>query len=139
MAKGLVVWEGLEEYYAELRQLPKTLTGEAALLVRGAANAVAFDIKGAYPVRTGKLRDSVSVTPVVRGELITGAVVKNTAKHARIFELGTQARHTSLGANRGSMPPGRVFVPRIVKARRALTQELKDMVARHGAVVTGDA
>ena len=57
-------------------------------------------------MRTGKLRDSTTVAPLVRGELITGAVIKNTAKYARIFEHGTQVRHTALGANRGAMPPG---------------------------------
>jgi hypothetical protein len=35
-----------------------------------------------------------------------GAIVINRAKHAAIFENGTQARHTAIGANRGSMPPG---------------------------------
>jgi hypothetical protein len=74
----------------------------------------------------------------VSGQFVTGAVVKNTAPHAILFELGTQARHTKIGANRGSMPPGHVFVPRIVKARRKLTADLKAMVAAHGAVVTGE-
>ena len=72
--------------------------------------------------------------------LVVGAEVKNVAPHANIFENGTQARHTRIGANRGSMPPGHVFVPRIVRARHRLTQELKDMVARTtGAQVSGDA
>jgi hypothetical protein len=134
-----VVWTGLEEYRAELARLPDDCTGEAANLIEAAANGVAHDIKAAYPARTGKLRDKVTVTHVPSGgRLKTGSVIKNTARHAAVFEHGSQARHTSLGANRGSMPPGKVFVPRIVRARRTLTQQLKDMVARHGAKVSGE-
>lgn len=136
---SLVVWEGLKEQREELRQLPTSLAGEAAHLVEAAANSVAHEIKAAYPYRTGDLRAKVVVSTLLgHDELIVGEVVKNTSKLAMIFEYGTQARHTALGANRGSMPPGHVFVPRIVKARRQLTQDLKAMVARHGATVTGE-
>lgn len=133
-----VVWDGLKEFQEQLRQLPEACTGEAGNLITGAVNAVAHDIKGAYPVRTGNLRDHLVIAPLTKRGLVTGAAVKNTAKHALIWENGTQVRHTSLGANRGSMPPGHNFVPKIVRARRALTQQLKDMVARHGAVVIGE-
>jgi Bacteriophage HK97-gp10, putative tail-component len=141
MAKssGLLVWDGLAELRAEILKLPEELTGEAAKLVEGAANAAYQDIKAAYPVRTGTLRSRTSVSPLRgTGQFVTGAVVKNTAPHAILFELGTQARHTKIGANRGSMPPGRVFVPRVLKHRRRLTETLKAMVAAHGAVVTGE-
>ena len=134
-----VVWSGLRELMEEIRTLPETLTGEAAHLVDGAANAAKVDIAAAYPWRTGDLRKKTTVVPLAKKGLIVGAVVKNTSKLATIFENGTQARHTELGAARGSMPPGHVFVPRIVKARRALLQQLKAMVTRHGAVVSGDA
>lgn len=134
-----VVWQGLDELNAELRALPESCAGEAAKLIEGTANGVYVDITGAYPIRTGNLRKGMKIKPLVKRGLVVGQTVINTAPHANIFENGTQARHTSIGANRGSMPPGRVFVPRVVKARRRLTQELKDMVTRHGAVVTGDA
>lgn len=133
-----VVWDGLDEYRKVLAALPEDCAGEAANLVQGTANGVAHDIKSAYPARTGNLRDKVQVAPFVKQGLVVGQVVKNTANHAVIFEYGTQARHNALGANRGSMPPGRVFVPRVVKARRRLTDDLKAMVTRHGAVVTGE-
>jgi hypothetical protein len=141
MAKSLVVWEGLDEYYAELRNMPKACTGEAQRMAEATVNAVTHEIRAAYPARTGKtLRDKTTVVPLkVKGEFVAGAMVRNSSKLATVFENGTQARHTKLGANRGSMPPGHVFVPRIVKARRALTQQWKDMVARQtGATVTGD-
>lgn len=132
------VWDGLAELRAEILKLPEECTGEAAHLIESAANAVKVEIAAAYPWRTGDLRKKTTTVPLARKGFIVGFVVKNTSKLATVFEHGTQARHTALGANRGSMPPGHVFVPRVVKARRALTQQLKNMVARHGAVVTGD-
>lgn len=137
---SLVVWDGLNELRDALKAMPEECAGEAGHLLDGAANGAYVDISGAYPSRTGNLRKGMRLNKAMKRGLVVGAEVKNIAPHANIFELGTQARHTSLGANRGSMPPGRVFVPRIIKARRRLTQDLKDMVARTtGAVVTGDA
>lgn len=138
MAKSLFVWEGLKELRDELLKLPETLTGEAMDLIERTVNATAAEIRQAYPTRTGNLRKGVKVSSILRSGFVAGATLKNTAKHAVLFELGTQARHNKLGANRGSMPPGHVFTPRAVKARRALTVKLKEIVARHGAVVTGE-
>lgn len=136
MAKAIVVWDGLSEYRELLRALPETLAGETAHLVEAAANGAAHDIKSAYPVRAGKLRDGVKVSTLNKGRFATGRVVTQRAPHAWIFENGTQARHTSLGANRGSMPPGHVFVPRVIKARRRLYDQVKDLLRRNGAAVT---
>jgi hypothetical protein len=139
MAKTFVVWDGMAELQAELQALPDDCANEAMHLVDGAANGAYVDIASAYPSRTGNLKKGMRIKRVEKKGLVVGAEVQNVAPHAVIFENGTQARHTKLGANRGSMPPGHVFVPRVVKARRRLTQELKDMVMQHGAVVTGDA
>jgi hypothetical protein len=132
------VFEGLDELRAELRKLPSELTAEASNIVQGAANAAAADIKAAYPARTGNLRNHVYVTHQDKGKFSAGAIVKNTAPHAALFESGTQARHNSLGANRGSMPPGHVFVPRIMKARRRMWTQLKDLLVRKGLSVSGE-
>lgn len=132
-------WSGLEELRAELRRLPAELTGEASHIVEGAANAAAADIKAAYPVRTGNLRDGLTVTHFDQGRFSAGAIVKNKAKHAYIFEIGTQTRHTAIGANRGSMPPGRVFIPRVIRARRRMYELLKALLVRKGLLVSGDA
>jgi hypothetical protein len=134
-----LVFDGLSELREQLRNLPSELTGEAANIVLGAANGAAAEIKGAYPVRTGRLRDGLVVTRADKGKFSAGAIVKNTAKHAAIFENGTQARHNSLGANRGSMPPGHVFVPRMIRARRRMYERLSDLLRRKGLVVSGDA
>jgi len=132
-----LVFDGLDELREALRNLPAELAGEASHIVEGAANGAAADIKAAYPVRTGNLRDHLTVTHVDQGKYSAGAIVKNTAKHAALFEFGTQARHTDIGANRGSMPPGRVFITRAIKARRQMYTALKDLLVRKGLLVSG--
>jgi hypothetical protein len=130
---------GLDELREALRNLPAELTGEASHIVEGAANGAAAQIKAKYARRTGKLGDGVSVEKVSGGRFSAGAIVKNTAKIAFVFENGTQARHTAIGANRGSMPPGHVFVPIVIRKRRQMNEQLIDLLQRNGLVVTDDA
>lgn len=134
-----IVWAGLDELKAQLRALPAALAGEASGIVTSAATSAAEQIRSAYPARTGTLKDHVFVSTADPGPYGAGAVVKNTAKHAWIFENGTQARHTALGANRGSMPPGHVFLPIVIRQRRAMYVQLKALLERHGALVSGEA
>jgi hypothetical protein len=56
-----------------------------------------------------------------------------------MFENGTQARHTALGASRGAMPPGHVFIPVAAAERRAMYKDLAQVVADEGLEVSGDA
>lgn len=133
------VFDGLSELKKALQTLPDELKAEARGIAETHANRAASAIKGQYPARTGNLKNHVFVTEFDRGRYSTGFVVKNTAKHASIFENGTQVRHNSLGANRGSMPPGHVFVPNIIRERRAMYVDYKAMLVDHGLVVTGDA
>lgn len=132
-------FEGLDELRKQLQNLPGELTSEASNEVQGAANGAASEMKRSYPVHEGKLRDGVSVQPVNAGRFGAGVIVKNTAKHAVIFENGTQVRQNRAGANRGAMPPGHVFVPAAIRARRLMYERLKAMVARAGFRVTSDA
>jgi hypothetical protein len=134
-----VKWSGLDELIADLRHLPADLALEASGIVVSAGNDAAQAIRDAYPERTGDLKNHVIVVPIDLGSFGAGVAVKNTSKLAYIFENGTQARHTSIGANRGSMPPGHVFVPRIIRYRRAMYDALKDLLVRHGLRVSGDA
>ena len=144
MAKAFVVWDGLEELLAELKAMPEACAGEAAKLVDGAANGAYVDISGAYPIRTGNLRKGMRIKRVEKKGLFVAAKVENVAALANIFEKGTEARHyveaSGVQHLTGKMPAGQVFVPRAIKARRRLTQELIDMTARvTGATVTDDA
>jgi hypothetical protein len=131
-------FDGLEELKAALRSLPADLTGEGGHIVEAETNAAEGQIKRGYPVRTGHLRDGVSSEIKTTGFSVSG-IVKNTARHAYIFENGTQARHNEIGANRGSMPPGHVFIPTVIERRRVMYAELKDLLVRHGLKVSGDA
>jgi hypothetical protein len=139
VASNRLVFTGLSELRAELRALPAALTGEASSLVQGAATSAAAAIQTAYGAhrRSGNLQDHVVVETRAAGQFGAAMIVKATAKHAGLFENGSQARHTAIGANRGSMPPGHVFVPEIIRARRAMWGALADLLTRHGLRVTG--
>ncbi len=125
MSNNRFVFDGLEEFRAQLRALPAELAAEA-------------EIDAAYPERAGALRKGLTVKHETSAFGAT-AIVRNTAPHAEEFENGTQARHTALGANRGAMPPGHVFVPIITRHRRAMYQALGAMLTRVGFVVSGSA
>jgi hypothetical protein len=132
-------WTGLDELREELRNLPQDLTAEASDIVNQSAEGAAEFIRAAYPERTGNLKRGVVVVHQEAGKWGAAKIVKNTAKHAYIFENGSQARHNAIGANRGAMPPGNVFVPRIVRARQQMYRTLAAMLETHGLKVSGTA
>ena len=137
MSNNRLKFEGLDELRASLRRLPAELRGEAQNIVVAHANQAALEIKQKYPSRTGKLRDGVEVVALESGDRVAGAIVRNKAKHAFIFENGTQARHNDIGANRGSMPPGHVFIPAMIRARRRMYDALRELLRRKGLRVIG--
>ena len=131
----------MAELREALRKLPEDLTGEAVHLVEGTGNQAVTQIKRNYAYVSGNLVEGVSVD-VRRDRFTAGAKVISKSKHAFIYEYGTQVRHTSKGAGRGVMPPagpGRAFVPVLIKTRRALYEKFRDLLERHGLLVTGDA
>lgn len=134
-----VTWDGLAELREQLRNLPADLTDEARDIVTDTANAAAAEVEAGYPSRTGDLRSKVRVVVEHGGQFGVSVVVKNTSPLAQIFESGTQARHTALGANRGAMPPGRVFVPVMVRRRRVMYERLQEILTRRGLTVSGSA
>jgi hypothetical protein len=136
MAMNRLTWVGLDELKNDLRLLPVALGGEGGKIAEGHANGAAATIKAGYPARTGNLRDKVVVVHT-RGAFGAKSIVKNTSKHARVFESGSQARHTELGANRGAMPPNPIFTQTVMRARRAMYADLIALMERHGLTVTG--
>lgn len=138
MANNRLRLDGLAQLLDELRKLPQELWGDGTGIVVDAADGAAAEIHAAYPERTGDLRNKVKVVRLSTGSYAVAVKVENTSKHAAAFENGTQARHTSLGANRGSMPPGHVFVPVVQRRRRLMYARLKSMLVLHGLTVTGD-
>lgn len=138
MANNRFRFEGLEELRASLRKLPKDLRDDAEVIVLKAANSAANDIRVGYGQHriTGELQDKVEVVQL-QGAAFAGAIVQNKSKLAFIFENGTQARHTKLGYNRGAMPPGRVFVPAMIRWRRTMYDNIRQMMRMAGLTVTG--
>lgn len=141
MAGNRIVFDGLAELKAALRTLPAELAQEAGEIVKANAAEAAREIRADYPSRTGNLKNHVYVTNEAR-QFGASAVVKNTAKHAWLYDNGSQARHTDIGANRGSMPAaptGRSFVAHMIRRRRIMYQILKDLLVSKGLMVSGDA
>lgn len=143
MANNRLVFDGLEQLKADLRRLPDELKAEASQIVEGAANDASAEIKSGYHVRTGNLRDHIYVTHQDAGRFSAGAIVKNTAKHAWLYDNGSQARHRASGASTGTMwghtPPTHLFVKTVIKFRRRMYAQLKDLLTRKGLTVSGDA
>jgi len=133
-----MVFDGLAELRRQLRNLPPDLTAEAQRITEDAANRAAARIRASYPRRSGALVGGVTVTHFEGGKFFAGAILKNRSPHAAIFEVGTQTRKTDLGANRGSMPPGNVFVPIAIQERRQMYEDLKDLVDSNGFTVRGN-
>jgi hypothetical protein len=139
--------DGLAELIVELQSLPDHLVGEAGHIVEGAANAAAFEIRSAYGRHrvTGNLQEHVVLEQVSGGRYGVKYRVKSTARHAVLFEIGTQARHTKTGANRGVMPAGGsrppqpIFVPVMQRRRRRMYSELAQLLERQGLTVVEKA
>lgn len=138
MSNNRIVFGGMDEFKAALRNLPAHLTQEATGIVNGHADAAAAKIIEAYPTGpTGDLKAGVRVEHLSASAGGVIARVRNSAFLAYIYENGSQARHTAIGANRGAMPPGNVFIPIAIRERRAMVDDLIAMVRREGLVVTG--
>lgn len=140
MSNNRLRFEGLEELRASLRRLPVDLRDDAEEIVYDSANEAADDIRSGYAShrRSGELADKVEVVKLTSsGTAFAGSIVQNKSKLAFIFENGTQARHTAIGANRGSMPAAHVFVPAVIKRRREMYERLREMMRGHGLKVTG--
>lgn len=140
MAKGHVVWDGLKEYLAELKQLPAESEREAGKLIEGGVNAAFVTIKQVYVAHrhTGALAKRLTIAPI-KG----GLQLKNTSPIAWLFDNGSQARHWASGKSTGRMwgktPPTHIFARTVGQERRRLTNQFKDMLLRRGAAtVTGE-
>lgn len=137
-----IAWEGMDELRAVLKRLPRDLADDASEIVVKHAEGARNEIYAAYPARTGNLRGGLSVNPYAASRYGAGAVLRNHAPHAFIFEHGTQARHyfTARGKKKltGRMPPGNVFIPRVIKWRRRMYEALKALLVQHGLIPSGE-
>lgn len=135
MSAARVELRGLVEFREALRRLPAELTDEAGAIVRDAAANAQSEIQQAYPEGpTGNLRRGV-VTDHYASRWTSHAIVRSRAKHANLFEFGTRPRRTVRGANRGAMPPappGQAMIPIVIRRRKRMVEQLKDLVRRAG-------
>lgn len=136
MAGNRFTWTGLDELKAQLRNLPAELAGEGAVLVQRRADGAKNTIEFGYPDRSGDLRKKLDVEHTA-SRFGARSIVRNRSRHAEPFENGSEARHTAIGANRGRMPPNHLFVQTIIRARRAMYDDLAALLERHGLRVTG--
>lgn len=136
MSNNRLQISGMAEFREALRNLPSHLVEEASVIVTAHAESARTKIESGYPSKSGNLKSHVKVEIAVSK---TGVIarVRNTAKHAYIFENGTQIRKTAFGANRGAMPPQHVFIPNAIREREAMLDRLIAMVRGQGLVVTG--
>jgi Bacteriophage HK97-gp10, putative tail-component len=135
-----VTFEGLDELKEQLRHLPAALTGEAANVIQATANRAEADMRARYSahVRSGNLRDGLE--QIERDERSANGyaiMMINRARHAWIFEFGTQARHRGI-VTWAPMPAGHVFIPAMDSNRRWMYEQLKDVLRRAGLEVSGD-
>ena len=146
MANNRLVLEGLEQFKADLRNLPSELAGEGGGIVTSAAQSAVAEIVAGYPEGpprknkvSGGLKRGVKMT-LETSAFGTIAVVRSTARHSHLWEFGTQVRNFQ-GANRGAMPePVRPnFIPVMQRRRKAMYDALKGLLTRAGLVVSGDA
>jgi hypothetical protein len=136
MSNNRIQFTGLDALQQALRSLPADLARQGGTIVAASTASAGAAVVAAYPEVSGNLKSHVKVT-VEQTQFGTIGRVRSTAKHAFIFENGTQTRQTSLGHNRGAMPPGNVFVPTVVRTRRAMVQQLIQLVNDQGLRVTG--
>lgn len=120
-------------------RLPEHLTDEASSIVDDAGERAMAESFQGYKRRSGNLRLGLKKEAKFIGRYGTAVVVKNTAKHAWMYENGTQTRQTRLGANRGAMPPAHTFIPAAERSRAQMYRELAAMLEREGFLVSGHA
>jgi hypothetical protein len=134
-----MIWQGLPQLIAELRNLPGHLGDEAADRIEDAVEHTASSLRQVYPIGdTGKLRAGIR-TQMSRSAFGASGTVVSASRHAHLWEFGTQDRETAKGWKRGKMPSEHrsglaVIAPRW---RRRMYQELAEILRREGFVVSG--
>lgn len=130
-----VHWSGLQEEIRAIESLAAQHLGEASHIVDGEANASAVEIRTAYGEHrfTGRLQDGVTVEDAPHVALEVAKRVRSSSPLAFIFEHGTVARHTAIGADRGAAPAGNVFIPVMIRGRRRIDAAVAAMMLRSGA------
>ncbi len=129
--------DGLDELRKALLALPHELVRDAGEIVQAQANEAARQIAAGYPVVTGNLRDHLRIEIRSQSTGSASVSVRNTAKHAWLYEHGSRPRRHANGASTGSMPARPLFIPIAIRRRQVMVAALVDLVERAGLHVTG--
>lgn len=144
--------DGVATLAETLRGLPLELRDGALPIVGAEVDRAEEEIRAAYPIGptkkvNGRMVPGGNLRAGLRqdrsgGGLNFGArvVLKNTAKHAFLFEAGSEFRHpdpawvrrTRRGGSRGRMPAGKVFIPAVIRARARMVTALIAYVEKAG-------
>jgi hypothetical protein len=143
---GSVRWTGLAEFRQQLRTLPDDLAGEAGAIVLASGQNAFNEVMAGYPEITGNLKRGLKLSKSSAGRFGASVRLSNRARHAWLFDHGSQARHyvTKSGATHvtgkmwGRTAPTHVFVRAVMKHKRYMIEFLKNMVRRHGLKVAGE-
>jgi hypothetical protein len=121
---------GLDQLIRDLQQLPTELKGDATTIVIDAAHHAQAEIVAAYPHVTGNLKRGVKVGVEAIGPAGVSATVRSSAPHAWLYEHG-RSRWGEI-----SDPPAPVFIPTMMRTRRAMYAQLARLLEQHGLDVT---
>lgn len=112
-------------------------------IVETTVEDAATEARGAYPSRAASLGNFIRTRVVgswtlrsASGAQIRG-VVQNRSPLSHLYEYGTVARHTAIGADKGAESAHAVFEPIMIDHRRQMVTELIALLERQGFQVTG--
>lgn len=146
MASASVRWDGLDELLAAMRALPAELTAEATEYAQQAVDRAEADAAAGYGHKSGNLRDHLRQTVESTDRFGVRLALKNTARHAWLWDYGTEARHYftdagkrhETGAMWGKRPPPFTFTRAVIRWRRWMYEQDKAMLERQGLIVSGE-
>jgi hypothetical protein len=129
---------GLQELQLALLALPDHLAELAGHIVQDEAEQARAAIVAEYEAhrKTGNLARGVKLIEQAAGRYGAAYQVRSTARHAWLYEHGSQARHSRTHPDLGAMPPNPVLIQTAVRRRKSMYQRLADMIAREGFEVT---
>lgn len=134
-----VVLDGFDALVAELTKAPAEIRAQGMEIIRQETEGHAQEVRNAYGQHrvTGNLERGVN-TEYPSTQVLIG-IVRSKARHASIYENGTDVRRTNNGANRGRMPKPspQLFVPLAIRRRERMRRRLADMLRGLGFQVTG--
>jgi hypothetical protein len=118
--------KGFDDLLRELATLPSTLRAASDPILLRHARVGESQLKAAYPVVTGNLRDGVQIEERVARGVAVLYTLRSGSPHAHLYEFGTA--HTA---------PKATFLPITERERRAATVAVAEIVRAEGLTVEG--